>query len=232
MGYSTDGQTSRNFSLHALYMSHSDERHPEPGHDVSMTDFPIRPPKQTPLRGDEQFDGIDATVLDFWRFAMSNLKMNNVRGYLAEFLVARAVGTLDERVEWDSFDVLTPDGTTIEVKTSAYVQAWEQRTVSRISFSGLKKRTWSAATSYSAEQTYNADLYVFAVHTATTHEEYDELSTAQWKFYVVPRHSLQVIGTASISLPALERIAGPAIDYADLAEEIRSASVQTTADEG
>ncbi|WP_345314834.1 hypothetical protein [Garicola koreensis] len=37
--------------------------------------------------------GTGAIVLDFWRFALSDLKMNNVRGYVVEFLVARAVGT-------------------------------------------------------------------------------------------------------------------------------------------
>lgn len=44
------------------------------------------------------------------------LRMNNVRGDLAEFLVARAVGATGPRVEWDAYDVLAPDGTRIEVK--------------------------------------------------------------------------------------------------------------------
>jgi len=49
-------------------------------------------PGPSPLTGQEPFDGLDATVLDFWRWAMSDLRVNNVRGYLAEFLVAKAVG--------------------------------------------------------------------------------------------------------------------------------------------
>ncbi|WP_143226776.1 hypothetical protein [Actinomyces naeslundii] len=53
---------------------------------------PIRAPKPTPLSGEEVVAGTDATVVDFWRFALSNLWMNNARGYLAEFLVAKAVG--------------------------------------------------------------------------------------------------------------------------------------------
>lgn len=154
-----------------------------------MTEFPLQPPKPTPLQGNEPFKGIDATVTDFWRFALSDLKMNNVRGYIAEFLVARAVGAKGPRVEWDAYDVLAPDGTTVEVKTSAYLQAWEQRTTSRITFSGLKGRTWDTESGRSAEQTYNADVYVFAVQTATTHEEHDALSTSQWEFYVLPRAS-------------------------------------------
>ena len=57
----------------------------------------------------ERFAGLDATVTDFWRFALSDLRMNNARGYLAEFLVAQAVGATGPRVEWDTYDVLAPD---------------------------------------------------------------------------------------------------------------------------
>jgi len=92
------------------------------------------------LTGDEPFIGCAATVYDFWRFAMSDLLMNNVRGYLAEFLVARAVQAVGQRIEWDAFDVLTPDGVKVEVKSSAYLQVWDQRAPSRILFSGLRGR--------------------------------------------------------------------------------------------
>lgn len=42
------------------------------------------PPK--PLRFDEQFDGLAATVGEFWQWGFSDLRMNIVRGVLAEFL--------------------------------------------------------------------------------------------------------------------------------------------------
>ena len=42
--------------------------------------------------------------MDFWRFALSNLQMNNARGYLAEFLVAKAVGSTGLQIEWDPYD--------------------------------------------------------------------------------------------------------------------------------
>ena len=72
---------------------------------------------------------------------MPDLRMNNVRGYLAEFLVAQAVGSKAARVEWDDYDVLAPDGTRIEVKSSGLLQAWEQAGPSRIVFSGLRGRS-------------------------------------------------------------------------------------------
>ena len=64
---------------------------PQLAHTESVTDEWIRPPRLEPLRGDEAFRGVKATVQDFWAFAMSDLRTNNVRGYLAEFLVAKAV---------------------------------------------------------------------------------------------------------------------------------------------
>lgn len=66
------------------------------------------PPFAHGLSGAESFEGLDASVGDFWRFAMSNLRTNNVRGYLAESLVARAIGSTGVRVEWDPWDVTAP----------------------------------------------------------------------------------------------------------------------------
>lgn len=91
----------------------------------------INPPPPRALQGDERFVGVDAKVRDFWTFATSNLSTNNVRGYLAEFLVAKAVGASGVRVEWDAFDVLTPEGIRVEVKSAGYLQAWSQRRLSR-----------------------------------------------------------------------------------------------------
>ncbi|HZL04668.1 MAG TPA: hypothetical protein VFE45_04480, partial [Coriobacteriia bacterium] len=88
------------------------------------------------LRGEEAFEGVAATVLDFWRWALGDLRMNNARGYVAEFLVARAVGSTDPvRIEWGSHDVTAADNTRIEVKSSAYLQSWGQRKPSSPRFS-------------------------------------------------------------------------------------------------
>jgi hypothetical protein len=141
------------------------------GEDGFVSDVWTSAPTLPPLDGSEPFNGVDATVVDFWRFALSDLRMNNTRGYLAEFLVAKAVGATAGRVEWDAFDVLAPSGARIEVKSSAYLQVWDQRPPSRIVFSGLTGRTWSPQGGESSVATYNADVYVFCVQTATTHED-------------------------------------------------------------
>ena len=186
-----------------------------------MTDAWIDAPRLPELTGAETFRGLDATVQDFWAFAMSDLRVNNVRGYLAEFLVARAVGAQTNRVEWDAYDVLTPSGVRVEVKSAGYLQAWPQRRPSRISFSGLTARTSTEdGTAYADARTHNADVYVFAVQTATSHDNYNPLDVNQWDFYVLPRQALEQIGFRTVGLTTLRRLAGAAVPYAGLAEAI------------
>ncbi|MEU9775285.1 hypothetical protein [Streptomyces sp. NPDC047968] len=141
------------------------------------------------MTGEEPFVGLDATLLDFWRFAMSDLRTNTLRGYLAEFLVARAVGADKPRVEWDSYDVLAPEGIRIEVKSTGFVQAWTQT-------KPQESRSWtiSQVSPYDTmsgkvcgPRDFQADVYVFAVHTARSHDEYDALDLRQWIFHVLSR---------------------------------------------
>lgn len=193
-------------------------------HDSRVDEEWIRPPAVSPLRGDEQLVGCEASVVDFWRFAMSDLRTNNVRGYLAEFLVAKAVGAPGPRLEWDAYDVMAPDGTRIEVKSSAYLQVWDQRRPSRIVFSGLRGRTWTPQGGEAPEATYNADVYVFSVQTALRHEEYNPLDVGQWQFYVLPRVTIEAMGYSSVSLPTLQAAAGASTPYPELAGAIARAA--------
>lgn len=186
-----------------------------------MTDEWIRPPSSSPLSGDERFVGMDASVRDFWAFAMSSLITNNVRGYLAEFFVAKAVGATGVRVEWDAFDVLTPEGIKVEVKSSAYLQAWAQRRLSRIAFGSMKGRTWTPEEGESPEATLNADVYVFAIQTSTSHEMYDVLDVGQWEFFVVSRAAIEATGYASIGMPTLGTLCEGPVPYAELGSAIR-----------
>lgn len=190
----------------------------------------IEAPAATPLEGAEAFVGTPATVLDFWRFAMSDLRTNNLRGYLAEFLVAQAVGATQRRVEWDAFDVTTPAGVKIEVKASGYLQAWAQRRHSAISFSGLRAKTWTPQAGYAPQASYNADVYVFCVQTARTHDEYNPLDVKQWDFYVMPRETLVTTGLASMTLSGVRALVGEAVRFDDLGKAIDSAARSTLTD--
>jgi hypothetical protein len=70
--------------------------------------YPSIPPRR--LSGDEAFQAeggqAAATVLDFWKWAFSDLMSNASRGVLAEFIVATALDSTSHlRQEWAPFDL-------------------------------------------------------------------------------------------------------------------------------
>lgn len=127
----------------------------------------LRPSAARILRGEERFRRLDATVGDFWSWAFSDLRSNIARGVLAEFLVSRAVGEGQPvRVSWDNYDAEAPDGTRIEVKSSAYLQSWPQKRHSTLTFGRLAARSWDPETdAYGDSPEVRADVFIFAVHT-------------------------------------------------------------------
>lgn len=182
------------------------------------------PPRAPRLTGAEPFNGVDAAVIDFWRFAMNDLRTNNVRGYLAEFLVACAIGSTAARVEWAPWDVTGPDGIRVEVKSSGYLQAWGQKKLSVPRFQVAAAYGWDEGTgAWSTTQTFNADAYVFCLHTAVTHDGYDALDVSQWAFYVADRGAIEAQHGASMGLATLSRVAGPPLPFSELGDAIASA---------
>ena len=183
----------------------------------------LDPKQAVPLEGSERFEGTDATVLDFWRWAFSDLRENIVRGVLAEYLVARAVGDPNSlRHAWDNHDVTTPGGTRIEVKSSAYLQSRRQRELSRIVFTGLVGRAYSYETNeLEAEPSLRADLYVFALHKCQVPDQYDPLDIDSWEFYVVTVDQLREAGSPkSVSMAFLKRLGSDPVGYSDLGSRI------------
>src|SRR5690348_4415176 len=114
------------------------------------------------LTGAELFRGVDASVLEFWQWEAGDLRMNNTRGRLAEFLVAKAMGaTLGVRREWDNYDVLYKD-IRIEVKCSGYVQRFvASKKPSQIRYGGLIAQEYDWETGrYSRDRRVRCDVFV------------------------------------------------------------------------
>ncbi|MCB0035652.1 MAG: hypothetical protein KDE51_16580, partial [Anaerolineales bacterium] len=66
----------------------------------------------TPKSGQEPFTDngqpLPLTLLDFWQWSSSDLVNNALRGVLAEFIVASALGCqTPTRTEWDAYDLQT-----------------------------------------------------------------------------------------------------------------------------
>ncbi len=141
--------------------------------------------------GDEQGT---ATVLDFWRWAFSNVVDDRNRGSLAEFVVARLIGEAHHRrPQTTTYDVCANERVRIEVKSSAYVQAYKE-TDTVPGFGGLKVRPYRyddrGRVQY-GDSDYQADVYVLALLSERDRQRFDPLDLSQWSFYVLTTAELR-----------------------------------------
>ncbi len=181
--------------------------------------------------GNEQFRDcskvLDFDLLDFWQWSCSDLLSNVTRGVLAEYIVARALGIVGGlREGWAAFDLVSPQGIKVEVKSAAYLQSWHQGGLSAISFRTPKTRAWSADTNkLSDEPQRHADVYVFAVLVHTDKATVDPQDFAQWEFYVVPTRVLNERQRSqhSITLTSLQSLAQP-VGFGELLAAIQHAA--------
>jgi hypothetical protein len=167
---------------------------------------------------------LDKSLMDFWRWNSSDLLSNATRGRLAEFIVASAldVDLIGSRDEWDAYDLLTKEGVKIEVKSSAYVQSWMQKSPSKISFGIKKSHCWDEEmTKRVTIAIRSADIYVFCVLHHDRKETCDPLNLDHWEFYVVNTEELnrRAGNQTTISLNSLRRLT-TSVTYLSLKEEV------------
>lgn len=165
-------------------------------------------------RGDEHimFDGMPTGYLlnDFWAWQSSDLLNNTLRGSYCEFIVSAALGIDLSGVneDWTPYDILFQYGNSelrIEVKSAAYLQAWEQAKPSAIQFSIQPSCAWSAKDGYSETVQRNSDVYVFCLYTETDRAKADPLVLDGWSFYSVPTKRIDALCglQKAISFPLL-----------------------------
>lgn len=175
---------------------------------------------------------LDFDLLSFWRWSASDLVSNATRGIIAEYIVARALGLAEKGVrdEWAAFDLETPSGVKIEVKSAAYVQSWRQKQLSSIMFLTPKTRAWDADTNIqSRESKRQADVYVFALLAHTDKATVDPLNLDQWRFYVLPTSVLDARKRSqhSITLKSLENLCSGAVTYVELPKAVEQCIAKT-----
>jgi hypothetical protein len=169
---------------------------------------------------------LDMPLLQFWQWSQSNLLTNTLRGHLAEFIVASALGLSETvRVEWDAFDLVTDSGVKVEVKSAAYLQGWDQKRDSSISFSIRPTRAWESATnSRHTDKKRQADVYVFCLLHHRNANSVNPLALEQWTFYVLPTSILDqaVAVQKNIALASLLRLDPTVCQYTELARAIKN----------
>lgn len=180
--------------------------------------------------GEELFqeDGapVGIKLLDFWKWSSSDLLSNTLRGRLAEFLVASALGVaIGNRIEWDAIDVISPSGVKVEVKSSAYLQSWKGKS-SRITFDIQHKLAWDwDVNSFAANPARTADVYVFCLLDHQDPESVDPTNLNQWRFFVLATKELEAkLGQQkTLSLTTLQSLNAKEVKYSDLAKAVELA---------
>lgn len=170
---------------------------------------------------------IGPTLLDFWQWSASDLSNNAMRGVLAEFLVASAVGVAEGvRAGWDAYDLTTPSGITVEVKSSSPWQSWFQKVPSVVQFAIRPTRAWDATTNELAiEARRQANVYVFAVLQCDEKSQLDPLDCDQWSFYVLPASTLneRFVAQKMVTLNTLRGVGADNVAFAELSAAIERA---------
>ena len=178
--------------------------------------------------GDEPFhldnSPLEHKLLDFWRWAASDLVGNTARGILAEYIVAMALGMAEGvRYGWDAFDLTTPSGVKIEVKSAAYLRAWYHKKLSAAIFTIRPTRIWNPDTNELGTETRRqADLYVFCVLKHKDKASLDPLNLKQWDFYLLPAAVLnaQMPVQKTLSLSSLLRLSPVQATYETLRDSV------------
>jgi hypothetical protein len=162
----------------------------------------------------------NASLIDFWTWAFSDLCDDDIKGIFAEWMVLKLLGIPTERrISWANSDVITRDKVRIEVKASSYWQSWKllnefgkphtpplypvSKRRSDVTFAGLRARDATSVSDRSTNGALKSDIYVFAFQHEEEPELWNAMDLSQWEFYLLPVTRLEEMGWISVPLKKL-----------------------------
>lgn len=181
------------------------------------------------LHGDAELPA-DVGMVDFWRWAFSDLLEDTLKGLFAEWLVGHLLSLPlphGGRPGYGNFDLRSPRGLSIEVKSTAYWQSWKIRThegtlqpevevekwrpeEANIRFARLKAGDASGHKgARGAPATYKSDAYIFCFQKERDRRRWDAFDLDQWEFYFLSRAELAATGLSSLTLKRLRTLCAP-----------------------
>lgn len=206
---------------------------------ATMNSIPLRlPTPEEQLMGMPGLDNVQLPkLLDFWKWAFSDLSVDHLKGIFAEWMVGVLLGLSLEkkhRIDFANSDHFLPDGRGIEVKATAYWQSWrmidekgkplskpfDPTPLSKIRFRGLLAHKSSGTSNAVGDRVYKSDIYVFCFQKEKNPIRWNALDLSQWEFYVARKEDLQKLGTHSISLAHAAKIC-PAMTAVEFQQKMR-----------
>lgn len=172
------------------------------------------------------------SVLDFWRYAYSQLE--GLGDTLAEFLVAKALGI--EKAEnvnyWTAYDMAYRNKR-IEVKATQYVHPWNTRVskVRTFSIEPTNNSYWGTATDEvngGTKLSRQSEVYVFCLNSNMDIQNSNPLRVDDWVFYVVPTFEINNYckdnpAQKKISLNVVRRLAKSGVAFDGLRNAVDTA---------
>lgn len=185
--------------------------------------------KTTIKTWEEQFsknwNNLSIKIKDFWWRWFSQLVTNNLRGILAEYIVASDIGITEKtREERDVYDLVTPERIKLEIKSASYIQSREQKKLSSISFS-IRPTYWYSTEKNKRDETIKrqSDIYVFCLLSHQNQETLNPLEMNQRDFYILPTKVLDqnIPKQKTISLQKLQKIWAKKTYYGEIYNTIK-----------
>lgn len=172
------------------------------------------------------------SVLDFWRYAYSQLE--GLGDTLAEFFVAKALGI--EKAEnvnyWTAYDMAYRNKR-IEVKATRYVHPWNTHIskVRTFSIEPTNNEYWgnmADGVNGGAKRSRQSEVYVFCLNNNMDIQATDPLKVDDWVFFVVPTFEINNYcqdnpEQKKISLNVVKRLAKNGVAYDGLRDAIDAA---------
>lgn len=180
---------------------------------------------------------LGGSILNFWSWAYSDLIQNMNRGAFAEFIVLKAMSSqckesssrLNCRISMDAYDLLSPEGIRVEVKSSAYIQSWTDNRPAKISFRVAPAKAVDGRGNYSSASKCcrHSDVYVFCVWTAKSKSQ-NILDLSLWDFYVIATKTLdeKIPNQKTITFNSLLSLRPQKVDYFGIYEAIRTEAMK------
>jgi len=159
---------------------------------------------------------LEATVLEFWRWAFGNLNEDTLKGLFAEWLVGRLLGLelpLGGRNGGANSDLFLESGIRVEVKSAAYWQSWklyDERGRPR-PLEEIEERHWrrlEKPLQFQVRRSRDSvdrsgdtpalwsDLYVFCAQFEKNPVSWNILDLNQWRFYCLTRDEVETLPTS------------------------------------
>lgn len=143
------------------------------------------------------------TLADYWVWSYSDLTDRTNRSVLAEFIVASALGIIENTTRKSarlcgSYNFTSKDGYRIFVESASYTQSFDAEQPEQIVFCNIGNS--------------DCDVCIFCVHKALS-ENCSPLDLDSWDFYVIRANILSGRHQKSITLPSLIRLEPLWCDY-------------------